>query len=423
MLLSKQKKSIFNLLFKVIVIFGVFYSVRFSFLPSSFNVRYISIFFLLVLYIFSISKDKNSLNLKINKIDFKWIVSVLFVLFYTFAITTFRDTSKGVGTYLSTTFNYFIMVAIIPFLIKETFESPEEFCKCMAFVTTIQAIIVLSTLIYTPMKEALVKIQDLSFSSDFDKRYYWRVIGIGIFGSGGSIYLFCGLLCTAYLQLFCKNKFMYLFSYIVIFAAISMVARTGFYISIVLTFYLLAVFVKKINKKAVYLRYLAVFLAGVFLLYFFAESFGLLKNVNTNILQYTFGRLDAIFADYNALDRVQETYSQTPGLSIYTLFGSGIYRGMSDNGLYFWNDSGYAKRYAAIGLIMTIFSYLTLLFYLLKKTLKQKREIRVFFILLILILFIIEYKEHYIYMYSFPATLITILLLHEKEQTEVYRNG
>lgn len=396
-------------------LFFLMFSIHVSFLPNS---RYIGLAMLFIGYFVHV---KGHIKIRLPNDDVKWLLFLVFQLLYTFFITFYRDElNSKYANYISYTFNFLIMTTIVPYVLMQIFDKSDDFCRLFAIVTVFQSIIVLLSFFVPSVRQLLMSIQDAEIWEDF-KRYGRRIIGLGIVGAGGSIYLCSGLIAFIYYLLFPETKkatVIQVVSLIVIYFAIALVGRTGFYVaSILLVYYLLKSITAGGSKT---LNNILIIVIGLFAAVVFYSSISNSDNVNNDLLQYTVNRLGAIFSeDKNPLIGVTTMYeAKTPGISWYTLWGAGIIRGYSSNGLYFWNDSGYAKRYADIGLIMTVISYSVMMIYYFKKRNKSSRTEKTFFTLLIIIMFAIEYKEHFIFMLSMPLTILMIMMFSNRNNSK-----
>ena len=118
------------------------------------------------------------------------------------------------------------------------------------------------------------------------------------------------------------------------------------------------------------------------------------------------------FRSNSTVEQLKEMY--VPPLSFKTLLGTG--RVISENGLTnaSLNDSGYVQTYFSLGLFMSVLFYVSFLFLSFYRWLLGERNI--FILFLLVILFLIEYKEPFIFKYAFPCFLTTILLFNYKHE-------
>ena len=224
-------KKNFNILLKSMVLFFTVFSIHIKGLPVT---PRILIMIITSLYVFSKKYKPNIIKTKIDIGSLLWLFFLAFQLFYTWAIIILNNVKSGQQTALSETFNFLIFIGYFPLVIKNIFKSTEEFCKAMTIAAFVQSIIVIASLFFPDIRIWLEKVQEINFD-----RYSWRVVGLGIAGAGGSVYLVCGVITCIYLLLFFRNYesfIWYLFLYINL-CAIALVGRTGLYSSMIIIAY------------------------------------------------------------------------------------------------------------------------------------------------------------------------------------------
>lgn len=301
----------------------------------------------------------------------------------------------------------FVFAGILPYY----FKNEKVFCDALIIATLIQSVIVFISL----SESGRMLVENIQ-NADIE-RYHDRVIGLGIAGATGSIYLFTGLIANAYMLLFHKKNGIYLVSFLVIFLAISLVARTGFYAALILFLFVNFYDLKKIIKtiKRLVLIILISIILGV--------SFNAFQNndsINTELISYTIKRLDEIFSGSESKTYQSISKMNIPTLSFETTIGTGVRKGTTLNGEWIWHDSGYVQRYMGLGIVMAFFSYLSLFVYqtyLINKIKLRKK--RIFFYLIVALMMIIEVKEPFIYTLAYP--FVTIVLVKIAIKSEKYK--
>ena len=106
-----------------------------------------------------------------------------------------------------------------------------------------------------------------------------------------------------------------------------------------------------------------------------------------------------------------------PPLSLETILGTGLVAGIDGLGNASGNDSGYVQTYYALGLIMAFMFYGTLLFFLLKYTYRSRDR----FLLgsLVLLMFVVELKEPFIFKYVYPFFALSVIYLSSKQKDSI----
>ena len=337
-----------------------------------------------------------------------WGLFNVALLIYTLSITIANDALTSNYSAVTGVFNYFVMVVFFSIVLESFFENEEEFCNVLIIATLLQSIIVIASL-SSNVRLALESVQ----IGDFD-RYVNRVIGLGITGATGSIYLFTGLIANAYMILFKKSNWKYMFSLLTIFVSIMLVARTGFYAASVLLIFIFIYGSGNIDKKIKQNLMIIISSIVIGVVAFIAIS---ITEADGDLIRYTLGRLDEIFAGTESKTLITISNMNIPSLSVETFFGTGVRKGYTSSGELIWHDSGYIQRYMSIGLLMAVLSYFSLIFYcagLIKKITGSRK--RRFFILVLMLMLVIELKEPFIFTLSYPFVFLIILRLTIKAQ-------
>jgi len=278
-------------------------------------------------------------------------IQLAIILLYTIFITFYRDAFNGpYTTAVSTTFNFFVFMVIIPPFLIYIIPEKKKFCEYYINATVIQSLIVFLSFLFPQVREWLIMSQDAEIWGGF-VRYGWRILGLGVVGAGGSVYLFAGYVCCIFKLLFIDEKFniaIFIKTFI-IFSAIALIGRTGFYVAAVLSLVcFLKMFINFKKYRKAIITAITSLLISLLIILFAYNKIGF----NLRLMEYTIERLGEIFEKDNTVGEIVSMYTpeRTPKVSVYTLFGSGIIRGTMSNGEVIRNDSGYAKRYASIGL-------------------------------------------------------------------------
>ena len=138
--------------------------------------------------------------------------------------------------------------------------------------------------------------------------------------------------------------------------------------------------------------------------------------VSSKLFLYTTERMFEIFKDSSTLEELNKANAMIPSIQWHTLLGTGVTRGITNDGLLIWHDSGYVKRYTSIGLIMAIVTYINYLMYnvyIIKDVDRAKKR---YIMLCLIVLMVIEYKEPFIYMLAYPFILICVGMIEKNEK-------
>lgn len=400
---NKDEEKRGYVLSTLLILFSI-YSIRFSSMPVPITPRIIVI--MITIFGYNFRKLFNYRRLAIKKIDFFWVATNLSIFIYAWIIVFLNDTFGYSHVIVDNIFNFLVFVVLFPMFAEKIFCDAKHFAHCVMYAAVIQSIIVLLSFAFPAVRDYLVMIQIMDTS-----RYGWRVIGLGIAGAGGSVYLLTGLVASGYLIVEGDRRARVLICSILNIVAIALVGRTGFYGALMIIAYLVLFNSRKIGSKIITNFKLFSVGAIVFLVGYFAMSFS--GQIDSELFAYTFNRLWELFrygTDSYALSNINNIDSPVPGLSLQTLFGTGITRGTISSGGVFMHDGGYVQRYAAIGLIASILSYLVFVVYIVRwlKISAVKILTRRYLLFCMIVLLIIEYKEPFIYMLAYPFVLVML---------------
>lgn len=244
-------------------------------------------------------------------------------------------------------------------------------------------------------------------------------------GAQASVQLSLGVIAAYTLFLrstYSFNRLLLLMSAFIITLATLFVGRTGFLVS-------LCCFVGFIFSARSY------YISLLLLLFFTALIFNMDKlnllttsawyvdgNYNVN-LEHTFRWAFQLFldGDTGTADALFSMLSSAPELSDWGyVIGTG--RITTPEGFnYSGHDSGYIQLFYALGLPLTLFFYLSLLYFCLKKTLFLRNSVKVNAYLLIMLMFILELKEPFIFKYSLSFFVFSYLYLAAFETSKKYK--
>jgi len=412
-LIPKSNKSHpLGLMIKTLIMFGTVFSIHPKWrLPSVFTLRII-IMLLCIFYVLfkGIQERKTfSINLKLKNFSFAGVS--LFVFLYSFMLVKLNKVTSEF-TMTSSAFNYFIFIGIFAYFAKVIFNSSKEFCGCVLNAAFIQAVIVLLGLLIPQVRTFLDQMQSFGNENSMfqDYRYTWRIIGLGIAGAGGSVYLFTGMIAAGWLKITGNLSKFQLIQMSLLSIAILLVGRTGFYTSLSLWGYLIY---DDIRYKKGSLKTLGLLLFLLLLFILILVIFNNLEGVNDDLISYTLVRSAELFFGGT---KVISQIIDIPPLRMETIIGTGITRGSISSSIYIWSDSGYIQRYAGIGLIMATISYFSYVFEVIRYAKNLSRSNFNFFIFILLLLLIIEIKEPFFYQLAYPFVLLVLVRLVTNEK-------
>ena len=397
-------------LFLCIELFFIVFSIHINGFNGLFTLRNLTMGLVICLSI-SFFRSNAFLNYYTRKIDSRWVYSMIVFFIYSVALVLLNNAPLGdAHNVVRSTFGFLIMVVIIPFFLLKMEHKTNRFAMAMTIVTTIQSLIVIGCFLSSAFKMYIFSIQE--WEDDF---LFYRVSGLGIAGAGGTVYLFCGFLANCYYLLFYKRQIIYFITLIIILFSTMLVGRTGFYMEVVMLLYIVWKFSEVSSAKGGLMYTMITVFVSVFVVV--AAMWYVQSNaeVDYDMLDSSYNRLGDI-VEGRTVDAIQNM--RIPDINVMTLlFGTGMTKGPSFDGTIIWNDSGYVQRFHGFGLIPAFLSYLILFLYmwsLLKRN--NNKDKRKFWMIPIIMMFIIDYKEAFVFYFALPFVLIMFLKLELYEQ-------
>lgn len=242
-----------------------------------------------------------------------------------------------------------------------------------------------------------------------------RIFGLGIFASYGSIVLSTGciLLVLIWKRLLLSNiPFIILLALIVV--ATLFIGRTGVIIEII-TLGIGIMLTKRMGGLFSILFIAFVVLNALSLIFDTMDA-----TIVDNFQEWMMGGFDSERRS-NTIEGIAGT--GFPPFSSEMLLGLGVMRGLDSHGIFHITDSGYIMVYSAIGVIGFVVYYLSIINLLLVPKRKFYKSERLFFFLLIIIGFVIEYKEIYSMKYIYTWFILTIMLITARDNRNQIRKG
>ncbi|WP_026664642.1 hypothetical protein [Butyrivibrio sp. FC2001] len=413
--------GILKKIFLTLCLFFYFYEVRLKGVPAVLSSRKIEMVILILLFVINNRNGKVAFFKNLNRstilIYKKYFISILVIWIYSIILAIINGRfaegyvdAKNLGFYMA----YSI---VAPFFIWSIFDDAEHFCEVLSLVGVIQATFVYIISQSSGLRQFLDSTLELDTLATYSMQSV-KVFGVGARGAAGSVIMFLSVYSLGYLILRGKQEVSNFIFMMYILIASSMVGRTGFYFGIILFLILIIHKVRlRISTKTM-LKLMTT--TSVLLIIAVTISPRIVEN---KAIQERIGitsshlGADAVFSKTEP-SFVSDFLSMShPELSLEWIVGSGHGRGISSSGADIQNDMGYIQRMYALGIIMAAFLYYTL--YSTFSRLAKKMEnqnIKKYYQLLLLFMFILELKEQFIYYYMLPAVNLIIGMLIIKQQ-------
>ena len=418
-----QKKFKITTIINAILVFMYLYDILILNVPSIFSSRKI-IFSLIIMFFLLFFKHYRPLGFMIEyRRQFQIIGFVIIYIICYLVVLMVVYEKVEYSNYVISRVAYFGIYAIIgSYLFGKYFTSIFAFFKGIIIADLIQSTIVYCQFIFVGFRNFLNNMFTMTGNISYLRQD--RANGIGAEGANLSLLLFCGLFACSYLILKKqKTSLCLIITYFYILIASMLVGRTGFYFGLVNIFILVILTLgKKTNFE--FLKNIIKIVIGIVII-LITFNFVTTKYIDSARMENIF--IWATSLSNNGLsDRsfIQLSNMEIPKLTIETLFGTGIYRGISDLGTIMQHDSGYVQSYFSMGLINALFFYY--MFYrfliLLISKINDKVTRRYFYWFFITIV-IVEVKEPFILKYMLPFVLITSCILVRKTEKFICENN
>lgn len=400
-------------LFGIVIMFLFMFDISFVNIPTILSTRKIAFLILILKTIFS--------KIIINKKDFEMIKKLflanvlifLYVLCITFIESVWFHEHSIIPRY-----SYFLLYTICgSILLILQYDSEYDFFEDVIGSMWIQSIIIFFEFFSLSFKEILQKYFNSAGNVEFSR--IERGTGLGAEAAALTMLLFLGVFCCNYIMVTKKVSIKYIFPQIVFMSAMFLVGRTGLYISLILIIFTVLYLSVKKHKFNQALKIIILITFGVLI------GLLIMKNSMT-VQQYNrfFNKIMSAIRNFlNDTSVIELSNMSVPALSINTMIGTGVYRGYSSTGLFIWNDSGYIQMYSALGLIYTVIFYTTL-FCFYKKIIDNIRHFSrktnvLFFSIYVIIIFIVECKEPFIFKYIIPLFgIVSVCLCNKRIEVE-----
>ena len=346
----------------------------------------------------------------------------VFLILYVYSLLQLNGSGDGI-TPLT---DYFYMLIMLPvFYITGVyfFKNTKDLMKTLYIGVIIQTFIIILALFSPILTIALTQLfPEGAYNADehFGGMKYAVAegykIGLGVFSSAGSLKMAIGQIGACYYLIYSRGITFccHLLTYLLIALATSLVARTGFVISVL---GLLCVFMIKkkqgMQMGPVFLTLLMVFFGCFIVTTIFSDK----------LLNSTFQRLidtvqSGIYETYFSAYIGENSNNQIPPICLETLMGLGITYGVSGTGITTISDGGFIRNYSAMGLIVASINYFIIFLYFIKQYKAcDSYEKKGIFLFMLLILLVGEVKESFIYYVSPMCFFFLFFFLFEKNDS------
>lgn len=388
----------FYFILKLIFVFSILFDINFNFI-SSFTTARVALVSLVCITL--LRKDRISLSCIYY---FLWVGVIL--MFSTIQFIYSNDFNQ------SSRLIWFNLYGVLtPFLFVNYIKNRNEFFLLISIAVLIQAFLTILSYLNPSIKQVFSNL--IIYTSNFDESNTLRAMGFASVGGASlSVIQSCGIISLLILLKInvwsIIEKILIWVGILIVLISIFFIGRTGLFISI---FAFLVYFISiSFNIKNWIIATLII--VGVSQINYLK----LIENVTSNISGFK-SELFISWIENSFQIKGNETKEDLskmpiPPLSFNTIIGAGRVVKINGFGNASGHDSGYIQTYYSLGLILSIIFYLSYFYFLLFNSNKQK-----ILYLLIIITFIIEIKEPFIFHYSFPFFVLSSILIFGKKNS------
>lgn len=389
-------------LIKFIVIFFIIYDFSFVAFPSITSGR---IALLIISYDLIYKKE---IKLSRNLIYFLAILFILLIasLIQYISSSDFIQSSRLIW--------FAIYSVITPFFLSKCFKDSKEFLQVFLLATTVQSIIVMFSF-FNPLVKQDILSTIVVGGNEMEEIIYRAISFSGSSGAALSIIQFCGVFSgLTLLKSFpnsIKNSVLIWICIVLTLLSTVFVGRTGLLCSLLSIVIFL---VSQFNFRKL------IWFFGIIALVTQINFMAILESQTESIsgfnVDFFLDWIEEAFTlkDNHTVNVIQEM--PIPPLSIYTIMGTGEVFDTEKLVNASGNDSGYIQTYYSLGIIMAIIFYVSYFLFLISET-KIKNLSTILFV--VLLMFIVEFKEPFIFKYILPFFILTLIFLYRNKDEVV----
>lgn len=403
--LNKEAVSLVQICGLTILVFFIIFDIELSFIPYLTTAR-IGLLFILV---------KSALNKKFffNATYFYGITLFSIALLYSFSQTIIsKDNTQTIRL-----FWFLIYGWILPHCFVTQFHKKDTFLLSVFFATVLQSVFVFLMFFNLELRYSILTFVKISTNITGEETLQ-RALGLtSLTGASFSITQSMGVFCgIGYLGRRKRNlgtRIIFGVLLITVLLSTLLIGRTGLLLSILFLAYFF-LFHLSWRQKAFFLVVFFLIFTQFDFLSFIQDSTGSVSGFNPDMF---FAWITEAFSYKDNTTINVLSSMKKPSINYETLLGTGLVVDKSGMGNASQNDSGYIQTYYSLGLFGALFFYasyliLSLIYWL------NGRNGGLSLVLLISV-FIIEYKEPFIFKYSLPFVLTTILFYGAKYEAKL----
>ncbi|MDP4681170.1 MAG: hypothetical protein NWS46_12500 [Cyclobacteriaceae bacterium] len=389
--------SVFNFSIKLILIFFLLFDVNFLALPIITTARLAMGIIFLICFFRKVQIPRKALY---------YLVVLVFILGLVFLQYLYSNEATQLSR-----FTWFVLYGIFtPLILVQVVKNRSEFFLLVSVATAVQAVIAIISFVNPSLKSILYN--SIIFTANFDETQVLRAVSFSsVAGASLSLVQSFGVISSLLMLHFSECSFKYRVllwaNIILILISIFLIGRTGLIISFLAILIYLIPFLLSL-KKVIIASFIVLIISQINYLGILESSMDDVDGFNLEL--FTAWIENAFSLKDNATSEDIQSM-QIPPLSFETIVGTGKVTDLALGGNASGHDSGYIQAYYSLGLILAIFFYATY-FIFLSSLAKGSKELSLY--LIIILVFIVEVKEPFIFQYTLPFFALSSILVYKK---------
>lgn len=388
---------VFYFAIKLILIFFLLFDVNLQALPSITTARVAMGLIFLICFFRRVHIPRKAIY---------YAVVLIFILVLVFLQYLYSNEATQLSRFI-----WFILYGIItPLILVQVINNRSQFFLLVSVATAVQAVIAIISFVNPTLKTILYN--SIIFTANFDENQVLRAVSFSsVAGASLSLIQSFGVISSLLLLHFSQYSFkirlLLWVNIVLILISIFLIGRTGLIISFLAILIYLIPYLLSL-KKVIISSCIVLIISQINYVGIIERSMNDVDGFNIEL--FTAWIENAFSLKDNATSEDIKSM-QIPPLSFETVIGTGRVANLALGGNASGHDSGYVQSYYSLGLILAFFFYVTYFTFLISLA-KGLREPVLY--LIILLVFIVEIKEPFIFQYTLPFFVLCSILVFKK---------
>jgi hypothetical protein len=388
---------VFYFAIKLILVFFLLFDINLQALPSITTARVAMGLIFLICFFRRVHIPRKALY---------YAVVLIFILVLVFLQYLYSNEATQLSRFI-----WFILYGIItPLILVQVINNRSQFFLLVSVATAVQAVIAVISFVNPTLKTILYN--NIIFTANFDENQVLRAVAFSsVAGASLSLIQSYGVISSLLLLHFLECSFKYRVllwaNIILILISIFLIGRTGLFVSFLALLIYIIPYLFSIKK---------IIIASCIMLIMSQINYvGIIDKAMINVDGFN---VELFTAWIENAFRIEDNATSEdiksmpiPPLSFETIIGTGKVANLAIGGNATGHDSGYIQAYYSLGLILAFFFYATYFTFLISLV-KGLREPVLY--LIIILVFIVEIKEPFIFQYTLPFFVLCSILVFKK---------